>query len=109
VRSDQSVFSVPTERGIMTKVDAKGRIVLPKEVRDRLDIEPGAEVEVRADDGRAVVEPERDPGDIVDRMETLIEKGTDERAPPDDDLDAYARDHAETVRRQAERAKRDDE
>lgn len=93
----------------MAKVDSKGRIVLPKEVRERLDIEPGSEVEIRTDDGRAVVEPERDPSAIVDRMEELIEASRTARAPPDDDLDVYARDHAETIQRQAERAKRDDE
>ena len=42
----------------MVTVDSKGRIVLPKEVRKRLGIDPGTEVEVHEEDGRAVVEPE---------------------------------------------------
>ena len=42
----------------MTTVDSKGRIVLPKEIRERLGITPGTEVEVHEEKGKAVVEPE---------------------------------------------------
>lgn len=101
---------VPTICGNMVKVDSKGRIVLPQRVRERLGIVPGAEVDIRAEDGRAVVEPERDPEGIIERMETLIEDAAADRTPrSDDDLDVYARDHADTIRRQAREAKRDDE
>lgn len=86
----------------MVKVDSKGRVVLPKEVRERLDLAPGTEVEIREVDGKAVVEPERDPEAIVDRLTSLVEEAAAERDPDDyDDLDVYAREHAETVRRQA--------
>lgn len=37
------------------KVGAKGQVVLPKAVRDRLGIEPGDEVTVETHDGAAVV------------------------------------------------------
>ena len=93
----------------MPKVDPKGRIVLPKDVRERLDIEPGAEVEVRADDGKAVVEPERDPDEIIGRMEELVESADTGPQTDIDDRDVYARDHAETVRRRAREARRTDE
>lgn len=56
----------------MVTVDSKGRIVLPREVRDRLGIRPGSEVAVTAEDGRA--NPDR-------RRESEIE-GT---GPPRDD------------------------
>lgn len=94
----------------MTKVDSKGRIVLPKEVRERLGIAPGTEVEIRAEGGKAIVEPERDPEQIIDSMETLIEDAAANRTPrSNDDLDVYAKDHADTVRRQARNADHDEE
>jgi len=37
-------------------VDPKGRIVLRKEVCQRLDLESGTEVEVREEDGKATTE-----------------------------------------------------
>ncbi|MDB2239252.1 AbrB/MazE/SpoVT family DNA-binding domain-containing protein [Halorubrum ezzemoulense] len=60
----------------MTKVDSKGRIVLPQEVRDRLGITPGTEVDIREKDGKAVVEPEDSPDEILDKMEQLIEEAS---------------------------------
>ncbi|QLH78548.1 AbrB/MazE/SpoVT family DNA-binding domain-containing protein [Halosimplex rubrum] len=95
----------------MAKVDSKGRIVLPKELRDRLGIEAGTEVEVRADDGRAVIEPEREPDEIVDRLEALVEDAaTDRSATEGSDIeDPYARDHAETIRRGVDRETGNDE
>jgi AbrB family looped-hinge helix DNA binding protein len=95
----------------MAKVDSKGRIVLPKEVRDRLGIEAGTEVEVRADDGRAVIEPEREPDEIVGTLEELVADAAANRSVPEEgDIDdPYARDHAETLRRQADRSTGNDE
>jgi len=94
----------------MTKVDSKGRVVLPKGVRERLGIVPGTEVEIREKDGRAVIEPEKDPEQIIERMESLIdESATDRRSHSYEDLDVIARDHADTIRRQARGSERDDE
>jgi looped-hinge helix DNA binding domain, AbrB family len=70
---------VPTHSGNMTKVDSKGRIVLPKDVRERLGITPGTEVEIYEEDGKAVVEPEDDPQQIIDRMETLVAEAASKR------------------------------
>ena len=93
----------------MSKVDSKGRIVLPKEVRERLGITPGTEVAIREEDGKAVVEPEDDPADILERMEQLVAETSADRGettPPADSPDPAARDHRTTVRRGA---KRDDD
>ncbi|MGQ4554902.1 AbrB/MazE/SpoVT family DNA-binding domain-containing protein [Halobellus sp. GM3] len=90
----------------MAKVDSKGRIVLPQRVRERLGIEPGTEVEVHEKDGKAVVEPEDDPREIVERMEELIAEtspASEETRPLDTDVDPVARKHRETVRSGAER------
>ena len=84
----------------MAKVDSKGRIVLPQEVRDRLGITPGTEVEVREDEGKAIVEPEDDPQQIIERMEQLVEETSSNRGEttPIDDVDPIAKKHRESVR-----------
>jgi len=46
---------------------------------------PGTEVEVREKDGKAVVEPENSPGEILERMDQLVEEASpsrEEAAPP---------------------------
>lgn len=94
----------------MAKVDSKGRIVLPQRVRERLGITPGSEVEIREQDGRAVVEPEDEPEDIVADLERLIETAAaDREQTPYDDLDAQSRDHVDTIRRQASETTTGDE
>jgi len=103
-------MTVPTLGGNMTKVDGKGRIVLPKRVRDRLGIEPGTEVEVREEGGKAVVEPEGDPQEIIERMEELVAETSPadtETTPLDAENDPIARRHRHAVRRGAEQS--DDE
>lgn len=92
----------------MAKVDSKGRIVLPKAVRERLGLAPGSEVDVREEDGRAVVEPEESAEQIIDDLERRIEAAAARRdRTPVDELDAEARDHLETIRRQANDARTD--
>lgn len=85
----------------MTKVDSKGRVVLPQEVRERLGITPGTEVEIHEEDGKAVVEPEDDPQQIIDRMEQLVEETTSERGettPLNEGADPIAQKHREAIR-----------
>lgn len=89
----------------MAKVDSKGRIVLPQEVRERLGITPGTEVEVREEDGKAVVEPEDDPVEIIERMEQLVREAASERGgtvPLREEADPIAQKHRDAVRRGAE-------
>lgn len=88
----------------MPKVDSKGRIVLPQELRERLDIGPGEEVDVHEENGRVVVEPERSPEEIIDRMEELVAGISDREPTPYEELDPQAKDHVDTIRRQAENA-----
>jgi len=90
----------------MAKVDSRGRIVLPQELRERLGLTPGSEVEVREEDGKVVVEPEDDPERILERMEQLVEETSPARGdttPIDDGVDPVARKHREAIRRGAER------
>ena len=90
----------------MPKVDSKGRIVLPKEIRERLGITPGTEVEIHEEDGKAVVEPEDDPERIIGRMEQLVEETAQEQgktAPLDEGADPIAQKHRDAVRRGAKK------
>lgn len=94
----------------MPKVDSKGRVVLPQSVWERLGIAPGSEVEIREKDGKAVVEPEDDPEDIVEDLEGLIEAAAADRdQTPYEDLDTQSRDHVDTIRRQASETETGDE
>lgn len=93
----------------MATVDSKGRIVLPKEVRESLGIDPGTEVEIHAEDGKAVVEPEDDPEQVIERMESLLADIPEDRDPtPYEDLDPQSKDHVDTIRRQAEQSGSDE-
>jgi AbrB family looped-hinge helix DNA binding protein len=86
----------------MPTVDSKGRIVLPKDVRERLGITPGSEVEVHEEEGRVVVEPENDPDEIIERMEALLAELPDGRdQTPYEDLDPQSRSQVDAIRRQA--------
>lgn len=91
----------PTQRGNVTTVDSKGRVVLPKRVRDRLDIGPGTVVSVREENGRVIVDPEDDPESIIADLETTIDEASSAESTVPDDRDPLARDHVETVRRGA--------
>ena len=89
----------------MPKVDSKGRVVLPKHVRERLGIEPGTEVEIHEEGGKAVVEPEDSPQEILDRMEELVaetSRANGDTTPFDIDVDPVARKHRDAVRDGAE-------
>ena len=99
----------------MPTVDSKGRIVLPKTLRERLELDAGTEVEVRAEDDTLVVEPETDPDRVLDRMDRLVteteptstepippESTSTESTTPTDELDPIARKHRDAVRRGAE-------
>lgn len=92
----------------MAKVDSKGRIVLPQDLRERLGLDPGTEVDVHEEDGRAVVEPEENAEEIIEDLERLIEESASGREQtPYDELDATARDHVDTIRQQSKDAQTD--
>lgn len=86
----------------MATVDTKGRVTLPKEVREDLGLEPGTEVEIRDENGRVVIKPERDPEDVIAELEQRIGESYD-IAPPVDDPDPIAADHLDAIRRGANR------
>jgi len=90
----------------MAKVDSKGRIVLPQEIRERLGIAPGTEVDIHEEDGIAVVEPKTNPNEILKRMEQLVEETSSKReemTPLSEEVDPIAQKHREAIRRRAEK------
>ncbi|WP_433628393.1 AbrB/MazE/SpoVT family DNA-binding domain-containing protein [Halomicrococcus sp. NG-SE-24] len=90
----------------MAKVDSKGRIVLPQEVREQLGITPGTEVDIYEEGGKAVVEPEDNPEQIIERMEQFVKETSSERGettPLDDGANPIAQKHRDSVRRGAEK------
>lgn len=59
--------------GIVRRVDELGRIVLPKELRKTLNIEPNSSMEIFTDD-KAVVLRKYEPADIfTGNMEDLVD------------------------------------
>lgn len=84
----------------MPTVDDKGRIVLPKQVRESLGLSPGTEVEVRTDEGTAIIEPEDDPERILAEMDRLVDAASTDRekVPSGDGLHPIARKHAKRIR-----------
>lgn len=44
-----------------TTIDAAGRLVIPKKLRDEAGIQPGMELEVSCRDGRIQIEPAEEP------------------------------------------------
>ena len=58
-----------------TTIDAGGRVVIPKAVRERLGLRPGAEVEVVEADGRVEITPALEPIEVVEVDGRLIARG----------------------------------
>ena len=86
----------------MVKVDRKGRIIFPQEIRDRLGLTPGTEVEIYEEDGKAVIEVANNPEEIIERLEELVRETASElgeRSPLEDGTDPTAQKHRDAVRR----------
>ena len=79
-----------------TTIDAAGRIVVPKSLREALALQPGQELEIRAGDGRLEIE-------IAATPVTLRKRGRGLVAVPDEPLPPLT---AEEVRATLERVRR---
>lgn len=67
------------------RVTSKGQVTIPKEVRDRLGIEPGSEVGFREEDGQIILENQQNstaesPGERMVRL--LAEFGRTAKRDP---------------------------
>jgi AbrB family looped-hinge helix DNA binding protein len=79
-----------------TAIDAAGRVIVPKALRDQLGLTPGCELEIRARDGALVIEP-------VPTKVTLVREGGVVVARPESELPALT---SELVREVLESTRR---
>ncbi|MBI2238987.1 MAG: AbrB/MazE/SpoVT family DNA-binding domain-containing protein [Actinobacteria bacterium] len=64
-----------------TTIDAAGRVVVPKLIRDELVLRAGQEVEISIRDGRIEIEPVTTPLRLVEREGVLVAEA-DTPLPP---------------------------
>lgn len=57
---------------MLATIDAGGRVVIPKEVRERLGLRPGSRIELREVEGRLEVSPATTPVRLVERQGALV-------------------------------------
>jgi AbrB family looped-hinge helix DNA binding protein len=55
-----------------TTIDAAGRLVIPKAIREAAGLEPGMPLDVRLHDGRIEIEPEELPVKLIRRPGGLL-------------------------------------
>ena len=77
-------------------VDAAGRVVIPKEMRERLGLRRGRRVEIRERDGRIEIEPVATAMSLARRTGGAVAV-PDQKLPPLTDVDV--RDTLERTRR----------
>jgi AbrB family looped-hinge helix DNA binding protein len=55
-----------------TTIDRAGRVVIPKAIRDRAGLVPGAELEIRLDNGIVEISPPAPQGRLVEKEGFLV-------------------------------------
>jgi AbrB family looped-hinge helix DNA binding protein len=79
-----------------TTIDAAGRVIIPKEMRDRLGLGRGQPVEIRERDGHIEIEPAATPMSLVRRDGGVVAVPERDLPPLTDDM---VRETVERVRR----------
>lgn len=67
-------------------IDAAGRVVIPKDIRERLGLVGGRPIEITERDGRIEIEPATSVMKLVRRGRTLVAVPEDDLAPLTDDV-----------------------
>jgi len=57
-----------------TAIDAAGRVIIPKSLRDELGLHPGVALEICASDGTLVIEPIPTPVALIRRGKRMVAK-----------------------------------
>lgn len=58
------------------RIDEKGRVTIPKTIRDRLNIESGEQVDIDIEDGTVVIRPQISREEFIETMEGCITADT---------------------------------
>jgi AbrB family looped-hinge helix DNA binding protein len=64
-------------------VDDKGRVLIPKEVRDRVGLRAGSKARLKIEKENIVIMPPVSPEEFIREMEGCIKKGTPTMDPLD--------------------------
>jgi AbrB family looped-hinge helix DNA binding protein len=81
---------------VRARIDAAGRVVIPKYIRDRAGLISGAEIDVRLRDGRVEIETVMAPKQLVEDDGILVVRAEDRIPPVTTD---QVRDLVENLRR----------
>ena len=57
-------------------VDCKGRVLIPKEVRDRVGLQLGGKARLKVENDTVVIMPPISPEEFIEEMEGCIKGGT---------------------------------
>jgi AbrB family looped-hinge helix DNA binding protein len=70
------------------RIDTKGRVTIPKSIRDRLNLDPGEGVDIDVEDGTVVIRPRISRSEFIETMEGCITEesraDSSERLTPSD-------------------------
>ena len=56
-------------------VDDRGRILIPKEIRERIGLQPGSGARLEVEDNRLIITPPLSPERFIQEMEGCISEG----------------------------------
>lgn len=56
-------------------VDDRGRILIPKEIRERIGLQPGSGARLEVEDNRLIITPPLSPEEFIRQMEGFITEG----------------------------------
>ncbi|WP_458190770.1 AbrB/MazE/SpoVT family DNA-binding domain-containing protein [Haladaptatus sp. NG-WS-4] len=58
------------------RIDTKGRVTIPKSIRNRLNLEPGEQVKIEIEDGTVVIRPQISRERFIETMQGCINDDT---------------------------------
>jgi AbrB family looped-hinge helix DNA binding protein len=56
-------------------VDDRGRVLIPKHMRESLGLQPGRQARLEMENGRLIITPPKSPEEFIRKMEGCIKKG----------------------------------
>ena len=62
-------------------IDDKGRVLIPKKVRDKVGLKTGRKARMKIENGRIIIMPPISPEEFIDEMEGCIKEGIPKISP----------------------------